>query len=50
MRMRARMEKSRVAGKAHRYVRFTKPLPFEGEALAAFKSNGVENSRSIFSR
>ncbi len=26
------------------------PFPFEGEALAAFRSNGVENSRSIFSR
>ena len=32
------------------YFTLTKPLPFEGDVLTAFKSNGTENSRSTFSR
>lgn len=33
-----------------RYVMFTEPLPFEIGSLAAYKSNGRENSFSIFLR
>jgi hypothetical protein len=41
---------SQVEGR--HYVTFTSslPFPFEGEALAAFKSNAMENCFSIFSR
>jgi hypothetical protein len=42
------------ANAARRYVTFTNPLPlpfpFEGEALAALRSKGTENSFSTFSR
>jgi hypothetical protein len=34
----------------YEFSTFTNPLPFEGEAFAALKSNGVENSFSTFSR